>query len=279
MERSATASAPDYTVATDSELFFFGPPDRQMFGCFHPPTTDVVRDSAVLLCYPWGQEYLSSHRAYLQLAIALSSRGFSVLRFDYVGTGDSSGDAEACTLASWRADLHAAAAELRRRSGVDQICLGGLRLGGAVAAQAAAAQHDISGLFLWQPVVRGDRYLEDIRLRHQAMLWRSFATLPTSDSFGGTLSQLGFPLSAGLLAELEGLDLATLAPPGYPVLIVNNEEEDVAVQLHDALSTRGARVDHEVIPSFAIWHEDVDKGLVPRPTIERIADWLDAQCP
>ena len=46
----------------------------------------------MVLCYPGGQEYIRSRRAFRQLAIRLSSAGFPVLRFDYHGCGDSSGD-------------------------------------------------------------------------------------------------------------------------------------------------------------------------------------------
>jgi pimeloyl-ACP methyl ester carboxylesterase len=276
IDRTNVAALP---VATDEEVFFFGPPDRQLFGCFHPPGTDVARDSAVLLCYPWGQEYLASHRAYLQLAVGLASRGYAVLRFDYAGTGDSGGTSDSCSLTTWRVDVNVAAAELRQRAGVDLVCLGGLRLGGSVAALAAAAERDISGLFLWQPVVRGTDYLDDIAARHKAMLWRSFATLPTSDASSGALYRLGFPLSNALFTDLKNLDVETLALPGCPVLIVNNEEDAASLSLRDVLHSQGARVDHEIVPSFAIWHEDVDKGLVPRQTIDRIADWLEAHCP
>lgn len=261
------------------EYFFFGPPDRQLFASFHQPDTDIVRDTAVLLCYPWGQEYLASHRAYLQLALAIASQGYPVLRFDYAGTGDSSGPAEWCSLTSWREDVSAAARELRNRAGVDLLCLGGLRLGGALAALAAAEEQDISGLILWQPVVNGPRYLEDIRQRHQAMLWRSFATLPAASDANASLYQLGFPLSDSFLAELQALDLLSIATPPCPVAVFDNEEDEATIRLQDRLRSRGGQVDRELIPSFAIWHEDVDKGLVPRQTIDRIATWLRTHCP
>jgi hypothetical protein len=38
-------------------------------------------------------------------------------------------------------------------------------------------------------------------------------------------------------------------------------------------------VSHETIPSFTVWVEDVDKGLVPQQIIEAIIAWLEKVVP
>ena len=71
--------------------FFFGSSERPLYGVHHPPRERGPRESGVVLCYPMGQEYMRSHRAFRQLANLLTRKGHHVFRFDYFATGDSSG--------------------------------------------------------------------------------------------------------------------------------------------------------------------------------------------
>ena len=61
-----------------------------LFCCFHPPRGPAQR-RAVLLCETLGSERMNFHLAYRHLALRLSYAGYPTLRFDYAGTGDSSG--------------------------------------------------------------------------------------------------------------------------------------------------------------------------------------------
>jgi len=78
--------------------FYFGSPDKLLFGCYHEPTLGRRRKCAVVVCQPVGHEYINSHRALRQLAARLCDAGFPVLRFDYYGCGDSSGSREEGTI-------------------------------------------------------------------------------------------------------------------------------------------------------------------------------------
>ncbi|MGB5325788.1 MAG: hypothetical protein WBN40_10245, partial [Pseudomonadales bacterium] len=75
------------------DSFFVGIPEKQIFATFLPARDAENIKGGVLLCYPFGQEYLRAHRAFRQLATMLSRSGFHVLRIDYPGSGDSFGDA------------------------------------------------------------------------------------------------------------------------------------------------------------------------------------------
>ena len=74
------------------EPFYFGTSSKPLFGCYHVPQSALRRDCGVLFCAPMGSEYVRFHRAYRQLADRLAKAGFPVLRFDFYGCGDSSGD-------------------------------------------------------------------------------------------------------------------------------------------------------------------------------------------
>jgi predicted alpha/beta hydrolase len=113
----------------------FGPASRQLFGLFHAPERDS--QMAVLVCAPFGQEAIRSHRLFRVLSDRLARTGVAVLRFDYFGSGDSPGDDEDGELEGWRRDIGTAHEELRRRVGSRRIVWLGARLGGAMAVLAA----------------------------------------------------------------------------------------------------------------------------------------------
>ncbi len=106
---------------------YFGRSDSPLYGVYHSPVS-ADRQHGVILCYPFGQEYMRAHRAYRHLASRLAESGLHVLRFDYRGTGDSSGDMTTADAESWIQDIGEAVQELRDTSGVSGISVLGLRL-------------------------------------------------------------------------------------------------------------------------------------------------------
>ena len=114
----------------------FGTGARQLFGIYHAPDGAVVRDAGVVLCHPAPQDYSQTYWAMHKLASMLAGAGFHVLRFDYSGTGDSSGSAAEVTLGVWQDDILAAVAELQDMSGARRVSLAGMRLGAALAMRA-----------------------------------------------------------------------------------------------------------------------------------------------
>ena len=67
---------------------FFGPSDSPLFGVLHLPVDNQIR-GGVLICGSLGKEGMDSVRLHRILADGLARRGFGVLRFDYLGMGDS----------------------------------------------------------------------------------------------------------------------------------------------------------------------------------------------
>ncbi|HEY5756943.1 MAG TPA: alpha/beta hydrolase [Steroidobacter sp.] len=150
--------------------FFFAREDARLFGILHLPE-GAAKPLAFVMSHPFGEEKLWSHRVFVSCARALAARGHAVLRFDYFGAGDSSGMSADASLDSHRADLQAALGALEQRvPAIEQIGLIGLRLGGTFAALLAEsnAQQPISArlrgapLVLWDPVLDGDAYFQEL---------------------------------------------------------------------------------------------------------------------
>jgi pimeloyl-ACP methyl ester carboxylesterase len=267
------------TAQSTISFFYFGSPGLPLFGALHEAETYAQRDVGIVICYPFGGEYVRSHRACRHLAVGLARAGFPVLRFDYRGTGDSSGEASDSTMADWRADIDCAIDTLRDRTGVDSICLAGLRLGATMAYEVAADHRNVDALVLWEPIVRGEAYLEDLRSQHQELLWRYFA-IPSHLVDRSENELLGFPLELRLRHELEQLHVLELPSPGVAQSLIVESKPSADVQkLRDRLSESGMNVNYRQIPSFPTWRDDVDKGLVPEPTLRGIVEWADEELP
>lgn len=142
--------------------FFFDGQGRRLFGLLHQPDTVRADAEGWVFCHPFAEEKLWSHRVFVSMARELAREGMPVLRFDYRGYGDSEGDFEQFTPADHVADIHAAAAELRRRlPTVTRVNLLGLRYGASLAVLAAAGDPAVGRLVLWDPIVDMAQYLQD----------------------------------------------------------------------------------------------------------------------
>jgi alpha/beta superfamily hydrolase len=254
---------------------FFGTAPKSLFGVYHPPKAAQARATGVVLCNPFGQEYMRAHRAFRQMALLLSKAGFHVLRFDYYGTGDSSGDVSEVSLAQWVADANSAADELKETAEVSRVAFVGLRLGAAVAALAAAGREDVDQVALWDPAVSGAAYLAEI-------------TEERTDSHGntrltrrddGSVGVLGFPVTTGLRAELEALDLMKVGGPrgSGRLTVVSHEMPEYAA--FGRLQPDGLRVKYQVVPSEGNWNEVDDYGgaLIPVFLIQAIVAHLSQE--
>ena len=254
--------------------FYFGSPDKLLFGCYHEPSLERRRKCAVVVCQPVGHEYINSHRALRQLAARLSDAGFPVLRFDYYGCGDSSGSREEGTILQWLEDISTAISEVRSRTAVVQVCLIGLRLGGTLAMIAAAERADLESMVLWDPVVSGKGYLDGL-LRLQKEMLRFRPKPSSAQEPQGYLDVLGFPLSRFLRAELEKIDLPPIAvSPAKDVLVIQSDQTAGEANLKEHFSQTEARLEYQRFDGPQIWRPTSDGSLlVPSQILHSIVRW------
>lgn len=257
--------------------FFFGSSRKQLFGVHHLPKAAASKPTGVLLCYPFGDEYMRTHKASRQLAMALARAGYHLLRFDYFGTGDSAGAGEDATVAQWLEDVATAADELKETSGVARISIIGLRLGATLASRAVASRTDVDDLVLWDPIVVGSGYAAEL-----------MAAPYSSPGAGGlqnrqaTLGAAGFPVTPALRNGFDELDLTRmpLEAPRRILLMTSHEREDYARLRDHLLAQRPGAFAHRLVPSPAPWIE-VEKSngamVLPHQMIQAIVGQLTGQ--
>ena len=110
-----------------------------------------------LLCEPFAEESKCARRVLTEAAWALVDCGVRVLRFDYRGCGDSGGDFESFDLQAWREDLRRAVRWVREELAPPRLALMGVRLGAALAAEAAP-DTEPEALVLIAPILDGRAY-------------------------------------------------------------------------------------------------------------------------
>ncbi|HSI04572.1 MAG: alpha/beta fold hydrolase [Myxococcota bacterium] len=186
------------------------------------------------MCSPAPQEYMRTHWAMRRLASLLSQRGFHVLRFDYSCTGDSAGESRDAALADWRRDIGLATAELKDMSGVNHVSVVGLRLGATLAAQATAEGVVVRDLVLWEPVVKGDEYVEGL----MAVGTRKFARL-LYHARAAADELVGFPFPEKLARDTRAVDMLAGQPKAKRTVLVASEERPEHAQLIERLTAAG----------------------------------------
>ena len=113
------------------------------------------------MCHAFAEEKLWSHRVFVNFARLAASAGYAVLRFDFMGHGDSDGESENCTIRSYITDLDAAIAHLKAESPqLEDISIVGLRFGATVASIYVKKHHDVRSIVLWEPVIDGQKYVQ-----------------------------------------------------------------------------------------------------------------------
>ncbi|MEW8624376.1 MAG: alpha/beta hydrolase [Candidatus Thiodiazotropha sp.] len=135
---------------------------ERLFTVEHHPK-DSAPTKAYIFVHPFAEEKLWSHRVYVTTARAFCEKGILVARFDFRGHGDSDGDYEDASLGRHIADVNTVIDHIKQSNPtINKIGLFGLRLGATIACLTALSREDIDELILWDPILDGDRYMQEI---------------------------------------------------------------------------------------------------------------------
>jgi pimeloyl-ACP methyl ester carboxylesterase len=242
---------------------------------FDEPASGGASDLGAVLCYPHGADYDAAFRSFRILGTRLARAGFHVLRFDYLGTGDSSGGIDDASIPQWIADVVTAVHELRKSCQLREVSLVGLRLGATLAAQAAAECQCVDRLVLWEPVIDGREYVATQRALHRA--WVDDEARDGRRAQEAEDELLGYRLTKRLRQELESMSLWSLAKAPAPYLhVLSQKPSPEHERLSERLRAMGARVETDCVEGPMVWSRTpaMDEARVPNAVVQTIVTRL-----
>jgi exosortase A-associated hydrolase 2 len=246
------------------EPFFMPSPNGNLFSIYTSPTENKVV-GGVLYIPPFAEEMNKSRRMAALQSREFARMGYGVLQIDLPGCGDSSGDfAEA----SWESWMQAAitAYEWLRNKIQGPLYLWGLRLGATLAAELSTQLPKLSGLILWQPIINGALYLNQIlRIKLvQTMLSEGKFQSGTRElhhllSQGESIEVGGYLLSSVLAMQIERLQLSEMLIPISVVWLEINSSiisplSPAVDKVVQAWCANGTPLRIETLPGETFWN-------------------------
>ena len=238
-------------------------------GFFHAASGDT----AVLLLSPWGYEELCSRKTYRVLGETLAAQGYPCLRFDYPGTGHSSGDASSLVNSSaWRNAVRQALEELRALTGARKMLVLGQGVGGALAADLTTTE-ECDGLILLAPVAQGRAYLRE--LAAWTAMTQPIFLVSTKDGPEGGLMAGGFVLSKDTATEIKSLNLFKQGRFNVSnVLLVERLDHPGDEKLAEHFKDTQTPCDRLAFEGYVDYVSDPTLSVMPSETVQGIADWV-----
>lgn len=137
----------------------FNKGDEQLFGIIHQPEDTSKTDHAetgVIIVVGGPQYRIGSHRQFIKLSRFLANNGFSSIRFDCAGMGDSSGEFKSFLDIS--DDIYSAIDTLIQQSpNINKVVLWGLCDAATAAAIYGNNDERVAGLLLLNPWVKDEQ--------------------------------------------------------------------------------------------------------------------------
>jgi len=242
-------------------------------------------------CNPAFEERKSAYRCFVDAARVLAGKGMAVIRFDYFGTGDSSGDHAETDLPAHLEGIRLAMQTAGERFGRCRTGLLGLRLGAVLAALAASnGTIDPDLLVLWEPVLNGRLMMATERKRQLVRKMMTAKEAVEAGDKGETaaaesaarqcLDLEGYGVSTQFRDELEGLameDMLTRLDNRIATFVVQISFRDQLnkplLKAVEAGRAAGANLETAAVVMPPVWNrlDPFDWSKL----IEVTADWLD----
>lgn len=251
---------------------YLGEGDGAFFAWEHRAPDAGAAMLAAVICGPVGHEYTRAHRTLRHLADRLARAGIPAIRFDYHGIGDSPGtDLDPDRLQRWQRDIHVAMDRASALAGCERVCLIGVRLGATLAVLASAGR-PVERLVLWNPCVKGRRYVRELQAIAQS-------AAPADAAAGGALESAGFVMSAQTVADIGRLDLTTIRPQARAVLVAGRDDLAADDSLEPWLASVGIAADFARLPGWAGMMAEHQFTVVPDEALRCIVDWVATPLP
>ncbi|HEY1854929.1 MAG TPA: alpha/beta fold hydrolase [Solirubrobacterales bacterium] len=257
-----------------AEPSFIETRSSQLFSVYHEPDPGSRLRTPVLVCSPWGWDDAASYRPRRAWAERLAAAGRPALRFDLPGTGNSSGSPrDPGLVTAWLDGVAAAAEELRARTGVTEVAILGLGLGGLLAIAAAEAGAAVGELVMVTAPPSGRAFVRGARNFSRLQGWHADASSVAVPD--GWIEASGFVLTAGTIEELEAIEPKGPFGPDLRRVLMLSRRPGARNPLATALEAAGVEVRAEGISGWGQMVAHPETSRLAEDAAEKVASWMD----
>ena len=251
------------------DAVYFGEPEKKLLGWIHSTKSQQYTNTGVVICAPLAVEYMNSYRSLRYVADYFALAGNPAIRFDYHGTGDSSGiEEDNDRVKEWLASINFAINELKSKSGCKKIVLFGFRMG-ATLATLATQKTPVDSLILWAAPSSGKKYIREITLLQKT------SAIQTTDDSNNLLEAGGMGYWEQTVTDIKSIDLGEIIPQAEHILIIPQEEQLADTKLQKKWNSKGINVTQMNLLGSASMLVDAHKTTVPVQTIKSIVQWVE----
>ena len=263
---------PNMPLTTTEVPTFFGPSDSPLFGVVHLPVDNQIR-GGVLICGSLGKEGMDSVRLQRVLAGSLARRGFGVLRFDYLGLGDSAyAQGRDDAVANWVASV-GHALDYLTLIGAESATAIGIRAGCLILNEYLAQSHTVNRVVYLDPYGTGRRYLREHTTLFRLSVGEDAAT-------PGEVSIIGGRLSDHAAAEFAALRMGAnpVSAHGVDNVLLVGRPAETDKRVTALASAEG--VDSIITGGLPECAAPTPMPLpIPFTAVDSIIDWIDGNVP
>jgi len=179
---------------------YFPVPGAHLYTVLHEAPHPIAR---VLLVGPFASERHNTYIPWVRWARFLAERNIEVLRYDYRGIGESTGDFQSLTFDDWSEDIQLLSTFLAARTPEAPLVLHGLSMG-AVLAGRAFDQCIANALLMWSPPINAN-----LALRATLTRWVGLEQIFKFGAVRRSVSDYIRELEQGLPLEVDGYQWST----------------------------------------------------------------------
>ena len=209
---------------------------------------------------------------------------YAVLRFDHYGHGDSDGQFHQATISHYKSDIDAAINCIKKEiPSIEKISILGQRFGGTLAAHIAESTNDIENLILWDPVIDGARYMQEIlrvNLTTQMAVYGEVTVnrdaLVEKMKQGQTVNVDGYQMSYSMYEQAAALDLK--GPKQFAgnclVIQMSKKEQPFKKEL-ELLKNSYLKSDIRLAIELPFWREIKESYFRATSLYDETLSWLE----
>jgi len=190
-------------------MLFINSRGRQIYAVLQRPDKHNNNGHGLLLAPPLGNEQRRAQRPIRNLMQNLSRQGYTLMRFDWRGTANSSGNTDQInSLQPWVEDLEDAARQLSAQ--VNSVDIVAIRFGALIASLSPVASSTIRCRYYWDPIHTGAQWLAQMDTLQAGIVNDTYRFLRPRKKRQGKISEFsGIEINESLVNILKSVSLAS----------------------------------------------------------------------